>query len=167
MPAPPLVPLRPTTELVAVSWIGSCDGLSAQMVATTLPSDTNADGSIASWVSTGFITVAVVGGAPDPMLPVKRTVIQADCWATVPGSNKPPWFKANALAEAIRYACWSRTNIPRPLTITANGVSYPSAVVLSAYLATEPRRIYSDAADYSRYSMDVALTWVTVNDRLD
>lgn len=167
MPALPLIPLRPTSELVAVAWIGSCPDLSPAMVATTLPADTNAAGGAADWVRTGFITVAVVGGTSDPLLPVKRTVMQVDCWATVPGSNRPPWGQANALAEAIRYAAWSRTAIPRPLTITANGVAYPSAVVQSAYVGTEPRRIYSDAADYARFSMDLALTWVTVNDRLD
>lgn len=167
MAAPALLPLRPNSELVAVAWIASLDNFTPQMVATTLPADVTSGGQPAAWVQTGFVTVAVVGGNSDPLLPVKRPVMQVDCWATVPGSSRPPWGQAAALAEAIRYGCWDRVRTPRPLTITANSVTYPSAVVQSAYFLTEPRRMYSDAADYAHYSVDLALSWVTVNDRLD
>lgn len=151
-------PLQPNDELVGVSWLGSIAGLSTQMVATTLPSDDT------TWTQTGFITVSVVGGTPNAYLPEESPVMQVDCWATVPGSNKPPWFKANALARVIRRATLDRYNIPRVLTITANGITYPKAVVKTAYLATSFRRIYDDAGDYARYSGDVALTWVTVGE---
>jgi hypothetical protein len=165
--APPLVPLRPNSELVAVAFIGSMEYLSPAMVAMTLPSDVNADGSVAAWVSTGFITVAIVGGTSDPLLPVKRPVAQIDVYGTVPGSNKPPWGQAAALAEAVRYGCWDRIRTPRPLTITAGGVAYPSAVVQAAYFTREPQRMYEDAADYAHLSFDMAFQWLTVNDRLD
>jgi len=160
------LPLLATSELAAVAWIGSIPDLSAQMVATTLPPDANADGSPASWLITGFITVAVVGGSPDIYLPVKKPVIQVDCWAARPGSNKPPWGQANVIAETIRYATLQRTGFNRPLTLGANGIPYPGAVVTSAYFATEFRRLYSDAADYARYQADMALCWQTIGDTI-
>jgi hypothetical protein len=163
------LPLRATDELVAAAWIATIPGLNRDMVGSQLPPDANEDGSQASWVGNdaGFVQVAVVGGTSDPLLPVKRPVMQVDCWATLPGSNYPPWTQANRLAETIQYATWDRYNIARPLTITLNGVVYPAAVVQSAYLTTRPRRITDDAGDYARYSFDLALQWVTVDDRLD
>lgn len=166
MTTPPL-PLDAADELVAAAWIGSITGLSPAMVGEQLPPDVNADGTVASWVSTGFVTVAVVGGTPDALLPVNRTVVQVDCWATVPGSNKPPWPKAAAIATVIRRATWDRYRIPRPLTLAVNGVTYPTAVVRSAYLATTFRRVYDDQGDYARYQADLALDWITANDRLN
>lgn len=165
--ATPSLPLQPSDEAVASAWIGSVLGLSMAMVDAQLPPDVNSDGTVAAWIGTGFVTVAVVGGTPDALLPVNRPVIQVDCWATVPGSNKPPWPKAAALAAAIRRATWDRYRIARPLAISVNGVTYPKAVVQSAYLATSFRRVYDDAGDYARFQADLALTWVTVNDRLD
>jgi hypothetical protein len=136
------------------------------MVGTQLPPDVDPNGSVASWIATGFVTVSVVGGTPDPLLPINRPVLQVDCWATVPGSNKPPWYKAAALASAIRYATWDRVRIPRPVVASVNGVEYPLAVVQSAYLLTAPRRLYDDQGDYSRYQFDLALTWIAPDDRL-
>jgi hypothetical protein len=163
-----VIPNLPTDELVAVEWFATIPGLSRHMVATQLPPDVRKNGDAADWVTAGlgFLTIAVVGGGADPMLPVKKPVVQADAWATVLGSNKPPWNVANRIMEAIRYATWDRLGIARPLTIVSKGLAYPSAVVTSAYVATAPRRILDDAGDYARFSMDVALTWVTVNDQL-
>lgn len=163
----PALPLDGSDEYVAAAWIGSIPGLTPAMVGTQLPPDVNADGTVASWVSTGFVTVAVAGGNPDPLLPVNRAVMQVDCWATRPGSNKPPWPDAAVIAAAIRRATWDRYHIARPLSLSVNGVAYPTTVVQSAYLATGFRRLYDDAGDYARYQADLALTWVTVNDRLD
>jgi hypothetical protein len=163
----PTLPIEGNDELTAVAWLASIEGLSPQMVATRLPPDVDRNGQVAAWVKTGFVTVAVVGGNPDPMLPVSRPVIQVDCWATVPGSNKPPWWKAAAIATTIRRACWDRRRFARPLTITVHGVAYPVAVVQSAYMATAFRRIYDDAGDYARFQGDLALTWVQPGDRID
>ena len=159
----PLTPL-PTDELVAVAWIGSIPGLTPQMVATQLPEDANKDGTPADWVvkGRGFITVAVVGGTPSPDLPQSRPVMQVDCWAVKPGSNKPPWGIANRLAMLVKTATWDRIQIPRKLTITVNGVLYPPAAVQAASLLTEPRRITDDPGDYARYQFDLALSWISL-----
>lgn len=161
------LPLEANDELVAVAWLATVPGLSAAMVGTQLPPDVNADGSQADWIETGFVTVTVVGGSPDDLLPVNQPVLQVDCWATVPGSNKPPWWKAHALASAIRRATWDRYRIPRALSPAASGVAYPTAVVQSAYIATSFRRLYGDDSDYARLQGDLALSWVTANDVLD
>lgn len=150
--------LLTTNELAAMAWIGGVSGLSQQMVATQLPADSS------TWADTGFITVAVVGGSPNIYLPVKAPVLQVDCYAVKPGSNKPLWWKSNALAETIRYATLQRTGINRVLAITSGGHTYPSAVVQTAYLTTEPQRRYGDAGGYASYQFDMALEWTTVGD---
>jgi hypothetical protein len=160
------LPLESTDETVAVAWIATVPGLSAAMVDMVLPPDVDAQGN-PTWAPTGFVTVAVVGGGPDPLLPVNRSVIQVDCWAVKPGSGKPPWMMARAIAAAIQRATWSRTNIPRPLTPVVNGVEYPEAIVQSATIVTSFRRMYSDAADYANYSADLQLSWLMAHDRLD
>lgn len=162
------LPLEPNDELVAAAWLASIPGLSPAMVATTLPPDVDPrTGNPAAWVTTGFVTVSVAGGNPDAMLPVNRPVMQVDCWATRPGSNKPPWWQAAAIASVIRRATWNLVAIPRPLTITANGVAYPGAIVRAAYMATAFRRLYADSADYAQYSGDLALDWIKVPDRIN
>jgi hypothetical protein len=162
----PALPLLATSELVVAAWIASIPGLSPQMVATTLPPDVTPEGKPAPWIQTGFVTISVVGGSPDPYLPVKKPVLQVDAWAAVPGSNKPPWGMANVLIETIRYATLQRTGFNRLLTLTANGFAYPSAVVDSAYFLTEPRRDYADAADYAHYLCDMQVVWRTPGDVL-
>lgn len=161
------LPFLANNELVTIAWIGSIPGLSPAMVATQLPAATLPNKTPAPWVATGFVTVAVVGGLVGAVLPVNEPVMQVDCYAANPGSNKPPWFRANALASVIQRATWDRTNISRLLTLTAGDVTYPNATVQSAYLATPPRRLYGDGADYARYQMDLALQWITTGDRLD
>jgi hypothetical protein len=165
-------PLPPENndELVAVAWLGSIPGLSTQMVGTRLPADVVPDGqggeTPAPWLKTGFLTVTVVGGTDDPWLPVSKPVIQVDCWAAVPGSNKPPWWKAARLATAVKRATWDRDNIARPLHISVKGVTYPTAVVQSAYMTASFRRLYDDAGDYARYTGSLALTWVTPSETI-
>jgi hypothetical protein len=161
------VQLLNSDELVCCAWLATIPGFTAAMAGTQLPADTNEDGSPAAWLSTGFVTVATVGGTPDPMLPVERPVMELKTWASVPGSNKPPWMMARNLASQIRRAALDRYTIARPLTPVLNGVTYPKAVVRSAYFAQSFRRLYDDDADYAVYQADLALDWVTVGDRLD
>src|ERR1700687_2577852 len=98
-------------------------------------------------------------GHPPPTGPWRRRV-------SVPAST-PPCFRASALANAIRYACLHRTNVPRLLTITANGVTYPTAAVRTAVMLIHPRRVYGDPGDAARYTTDVQLDWTMTNDRLE
>lgn len=163
----PALPLEANDENVAVAWLASAAGLSSAMVGPTLPPDVNPDGSAALWLSTGYITVAVAGGNPDAMLPVSRPVVQVDCWATLPGSNKPPWNLALALSRAVLRATWDRRTIPRTLVPVVNGIEYPQVIVQSATVVTAFRRLYDDQADYARVQGDLQLSWLMANDTLD
>lgn len=145
------VVLRPTTELVVAAWLGQIDDLSAQMIGSTLPKDQ------AAWSENGFVQAVAVGGSPRIHIPVRRPVVQIDCWAVNANSQKAPWAKANYLAEVIRFAADESLNMGRALTLTS---PYPAARVLSAYLLTEPRRIVGDEANYARYQFDLQLHWV-------
>ena len=168
----PTLPLRLNDSFVAEAWLAAVPEIAAlggaAMVGSELPPDVDPDtGKVAAWVSTGYIMTTVFGGTPDPMLPVNKPVMQVDCVATVPGSNSPPWPDAEALAQAVKYACWHWNQIPQPVAVSVNGVAYPSAIVQSAWVVRTFERMYADAADYARVQGDIALTWVTVNDRLD
>jgi hypothetical protein len=160
-------PLQPTTVLVATAWIATIPGFTPEMVGPRLPPDVlPRDGAgtayPAPWLKTGFITVTLITGGPDPYLPRHNPVVGVDCWAAQPGSNSPPWHMAEALGEAITVATWQRTGFNRKLTPVVEGVTYPDAVVQGVYLdATGFRRLYDDAADYARVTANLALSWVT------
>ena len=159
----------PTDELVAVAWISTIEGFSQSIVATQLPEPADSKGNPATWVTTapyGFVTVSVVGGGEDDELPIYRPVMQIDCWSARPGSTKPPWNTANRLAKHISAASRDRYKVMRPLTINANGVSYPAAAVQRAAMMTSPRRILDDAGDFARYQFDLQLQWITLAERL-
>lgn len=156
------MPLLPNNDLVAVAWIGGIPGLSASMVSTNLPQD------VTTWQTNGFITTSVIGGSPDLYLPIRKPVVQIDCWAVNPNSGKPPWGKANQLAELVRDHVQTMNrmtaNFHRLLSFPQG--NYSGAVVMDAMLRTEPRRAIAqgmmpvgDEASYARYLFDVEMHW--------
>jgi len=153
---PALAQLHAPTDLVAVAWVRSIPGLTADGVSTQLPTDET------TWAENGFITVpGTVGGSPAANMPLRQPVCQVEAWATVPGSDKLPWGIANQLIEQVRAATYDRTTFGRALTITAGPVSYPTASVKSVTALTEPRRAWSDAGDYAGFVMDIQLVYVS------
>ena len=146
-----------TTDLVAAAWLASLPGFSTAMVGTILPRP-DADGTI-PWAGTGFVQATIVGGGTDMYVPLASPVVQVDCWATQSNSDLPPYAKANALAENIRWACLADDNFQAALTLRTG---YAQARVKSAYLVTEPRRIYGDEADFGRYLINLVLNWTEV-----
>lgn len=158
----------PNSELVAAGWLASISGWSSAVVGTTLPRLAS-QGPLPSWATTGFATVAVVGGTPAALMPVAEPVISINCWAvnaSVAGaptgpinvSNKPPWGDAAQLAEQIRAAAYVLDkNTARSVAMPVPG--YAHATVMGAQLLIEPRRMPADIAGYARYQMDVRLTW--------
>ena len=148
------MPHLPTNELVGVHWIKSLANLGyaipASSVNTTLPADNS------TWEASGFIQVQMAGGAPDLYLPMNRPLLQVDCWAAKPNSEKPPWGKANNLAELIKAATYDKTtwgNLTLPAT-------HENARVLGSIASTEPRRVLADEARFAVYTMDLELIWV-------
>lgn len=142
--------LRANTELVAVAWLGSLTGLSPAMVATQLPRDTDA------WKTTGFITVRTIGGTMALYTPLRSPVLAVDAWAVNPGSNKPPWFQANALMETVRDGAMTQVG---HAWLTLPG-DYEQARVTAAYFTNEPQRVYTDPGAYARYTASLTLHWV-------
>lgn len=146
-----------TTDLVAVAWLASLPGFSAAMVGSILPRP-DADG-IVPWAQTGFVQATIVGGSPDLYVPLASPVIQVDCWATQSNSDLPPYAKAASLAESIRWACLDEANFQGAISVRSG---YAQARVKSAYLLTEPRRVYGDEADFGRFLLNLTLNWVEV-----
>lgn len=159
------MPINPTSDLVGVAWIASIPGIQADKVATNLPRDQ------LTWKDTGFITVNTIAGDPHLYLPIRRPVVQVDCWGVNPNSDQPPWGRTNALAELIR-AHLEET--PRPASFYralsfAGSIGYRQAVVMQAIMRTEPRRGIvlgavpaGDEASYARYMFDLELHWRVV-----
>lgn len=156
------ITLHTPNDMVAVEWIATIPGLTADGVATQLPSDET------TWAAHGFVVVPVtVGGTPHMYAPIRRVVVQVECWATVPGSDRLPWWKANQLAEQIRAGTYDRYTFGRALAIQAGGVTYPGASAKSVQMLTEPRRIWSDVGDYAGYTFDLRLDWVQAGEVIE
>jgi len=144
--------LHPTSELVAVAWLKGLSGLN-NLVATDLPADAT------SWAASGFTQVLTVGGSPSLDFPLANPVVSLDFWANAPGSGKPPWNKANQLAEVARRGMLDHDAVQRALTLPA---AYNNARCVTVYPLTEPRRVRDDAAEFARYTMDALFSWVEV-----
>lgn len=148
--------LLPNSELVARAWLRVVAGFSASAVGATLPGDP------ATWATNGFIQVVVVGGATSMDLPMARPVLSVDCWTNNPSSGKPPWGKANQLAEIIRSSCYGGIDDPNPTqrVVDMPVSGYQRAAVFSAYWVSEPRRRPADDARFARMGGDLQLHWV-------
>lgn len=155
------MPMNPTSDMVAVAWLGGVPGLLPSLVATTLPRDHT------TWATSGFVTVAAIAGTTHMYLPVRQPVTQVDCWAVNPNSNQPPWGKANQFAERIRSHVEEH---PRPTSfyrlLTFPQGDYHGAQVTQAIMRTEPRRGIvqgisptGDEASYAHYLFDLELWW--------
>ena len=147
--------LLPNSDLVAVQWLSTIPGMTADVVASQLPADNT------QWQANGAVIATVFGGTPDPDINIAKPVVQVDCYAVVPSSGKPPWWKPSLLAEQVRSACYDKPSHGRLLVLNAGGVAYPNARVIGARITVEPRRLWSDAADYARVQLDLQLTWVS------
>lgn len=142
----------PSAELVAVAWLKTVAGVPETAVATTLPGDS------ASWSASGFVQVRTVAGNPNPDVPLRTPVVQADAWANNADSQKTPWGKASAIAEAIVAGAYAFL-APRLLVMP---VGFHDARLLSVWPVTEPRRMLGDEAGFARVSVDFAMSWVVL-----
>lgn len=143
---------RPVTDLVVQAWLASLPGLDSGMVGATLPQDTT------GWAETGFVqATTAAGGGPDPYTGLRRAWTQLDCWACRPGSGKPPWYRANQLAETILAACLTGAGQQDTVDL---GPHYDPARILTARALTEPRRVPGDSGGYARYTFDTEIVWV-------
>lgn len=144
------MPYLPTNELVAIAWLKSIEGIPENSVNTQLPADNS------TWEASGFVQVGMAGGTPDMYTPQNQPVLQVDCWAANPNSEKPPWGKANNLAEIIKAAVYDKRYWGH-LTLPA---THENVRVLGAVATTEPRRVLGDEARFACYTFDLQLFWV-------
>lgn len=146
----------PHGELVAQAWLRGIDGVPTNGVGTTLPRDNS------TWEASGFVQIeGVVGGSPNVDLPISNPVFSIKCWANKAKSNKPPWGRANQLAERIRMATFGTVDAPVPSArIVALAPSFQNARVQSVRLLSEPRRMLSDEARFALYQFDMQMTYV-------
>ena len=142
---------KPVTDLVAQAWLSGLPGFSTGMVGAVLPQATD------GWATTGFVQVQPVTGGIDPSSGLRTPHVQVDCWAVKPGSAKPPWYKANQLAETVIAATIDGTGQQTPVDL---GTHYDPARILTVVALGEPRRVPDPDGSYARYSLDLAISWI-------
>ena len=103
----------------------------------------------------------VVGGTPHSTSPLRRPVVQVECYADNLNSDKIPWQKAEQLAEQIYFGPLDHTTFGRALTVTNGPENYGIATVKSAVMLQHPHRIWSNAGDYGGYAFDLRLDWTS------
>lgn len=145
--------MLPTNELVAISWLRTLTGVPSDKVSTNLPMKNETE-----LVSGGFVTVLTIGGEVNPHLPRRGPILQVDCWALEPDARrKPPFRRANQLAEVIYEACFE----PSHFGFVETTAGYDNVGVQSAYPVTVPRKMDPvDPARYARYTFDLQIHWV-------
>lgn len=139
--------LLPTSELVAIAWLTGAPLVPADAVSTLVPRDESV------WAATGLIQVRCIGGSPNPDVPSYHPVMSIDCWAVDPHSSRPPWRKANQLAEIVKAAGFGGIDAVEPARRKVSMPGYYDALV-SAYAFFEPRPITSDDARFAHYQFD-------------
>jgi hypothetical protein len=144
--------LRANTEIVAITWVGGVTGITKVAVGNELPDE------ITDWSGTGFVVIKAIGGSRDMYVPMINPVVTIECWAVSTTSIDPPWDVSEQLAETIDRGCRSRGS---HRIVTPRG--YGRAQVHSAYLTTEPRRLYFGDGNYARVGFDMALHWTDLS----
>jgi hypothetical protein len=152
--------LLPSNDMVAVAWLKTNVTYLDNQVATSLPKE------YAGWAGKGFVVVNAFGGNTDNMLGVRKPVLSLTYYAKAAESGKPPWSKANQLAEQVR-ALVIPTGVPLATTrggyrLNALGTNYKDALVQNIFWRSEPRRRPGDNADFAVYTNDVEIHWVVV-----
>lgn len=143
---------RARSELVAVAFIKTMSGIATNgMVSTQLPEDNT------SWAASGFIKCGpVVGGSPEMYVPIRKPVIQLNCYAVNSNTMFPDWGKAEELANLIVEGTFDTSLLYKALTLRS-GVN--QALVMSAEAMTEPARLEDNPSAYASYTVDLKLTW--------
>jgi hypothetical protein len=86
----------PNSTLVVSTWINTIPTLRPACCASELPENN------ASWGSSGFAVLTIVGGAHGIHSGALRSpVVQLDCYAIKPNSEQPLWAAANRMMSLI------------------------------------------------------------------
>ena len=111
-----------------------------------------------TWKDVGFVQPSSVGGPINANVPIRTSVVSLDVWAVNPGSKRPPWGQAFAVAEQIIAATYDTEGYDTHAVVTLP-TGYPNARVTGFRVLTEPARRPSDPSDFARVGFDVELVW--------
>ena len=156
MTAPSPLVLRANAELVVMAYLRACLASYDTAVGAVLQGP-RADGTL-SWAGVGFVQPSTIGGPIDPNVPLRRSVVSLDVWAANPGSKRPPWGQAFAVAETIIAATYDTPTHDTHSVVTLPD-GYPDARVTGFRALTEPARRPADPSDYARVGFDVEIVW--------
>jgi hypothetical protein len=145
----------PDGALVADAWLRLVSGLPASCVGPTLPNARRTPSP--AWVTSGFVQHTVVGGSPNVHVPLRRSVVQVDCWAVTLDDRTPPWGRASALAEAVLGAAYGTVN-ERTLAVP---VGYGVPLLRTVTPLQEPRKVREDGAGFARFQLDLEFVWTS------
>lgn len=153
--------LRPTVQLVAIAWLRGVPGVDPTKVATKRPQDT------ATWAATGFIQVGQPTGDGPQIgdLPLRASIVGVSCLAASLDSGKPPWWRANQLAEQIIEDTYGHRGSGGRDVSAYMKAGYQGAKVLTAYAMNDPRESPAPGpTSFAKYIFDLAINWVAVPD---
>jgi hypothetical protein len=139
----------PTNELAGIHWLKSLTGIPADKVAIKLP-------DVSKWHDTGFVTLDVSpAGQPDMYVPWNNPQFDVYTWAADLNSGKPPWRKANNLAQIIVEAQWDFSTFGRIQT----PAQYRDVHVASVTVLRHPTPALADDARFAVYLTEITMTW--------
>ena len=145
------MPQLPVTDIVAVAFLRTVPELDPLKVSTKLPADRTA------WAD-GFTQAVGIGGIPGLYMPLHMPIVEVMCWTANLDSGKPPWHKANQLAEHIKAYCLDQASVELDLALTSFGDYFP-ARLHTAYFVNGPRRLPLDDGSAARYVGELQLNW--------
>lgn len=152
------IPTFPNSELVTLAWIK--DVVTAYDVATgsTLQGP-DPDTQVLSWGKTGFVQAISVGGSINGNTPMRQPVMSIDCYAANVDGGRPPWGRANSIAETIvrasRSFLWGDTQ--RAVTLPG---TFGRALVRDGSALAEPTRRPADEANFAHYGFELSISWL-------
>lgn len=152
--------LLPNTETVVVSYLKAIDVI-GNNVATDLPGP---DGfGNYPWQNEGFIRVGSIFEDINIYTTVREAVTTLECFAFTPNASKPPYPKANLIAEKVVNA-----TLPNQYSNVLKGkLELPSRYypvsILEATIAVGPRRDFRLVNDNRAvYMVDLRIVWVAL-----
>jgi hypothetical protein len=162
--------MHANSELAAIAWLKAQPGLPTNAIGTTLPMESE-DGTVPSWVDTGFVQIIVHDGSRSGVnIGYRAPVITAHCWSANPGKQRPRWHMANDLAEEIWAACLVEGNGIENLACPVNIASPPRIRVLQVWGIQEPKRTpfgfptmgrgkFINPGNCAQYTVDFQIAW--------
>lgn len=158
-----LIPVLPTSELVALTCIRDLVTAYGIGAGTTLQGP-DPETHTLSWGASAFVTARAVGGSINGTVPLREPVLSIEVSAVNEKSkSRPPWGRANSVAEMIVRACYSFDfgDTERPVSGGSGGDAWLARVCDMSAL-TEPQRIPGDEAGYARYSFEMSVSWLAL-----